>query len=130
MDRIRIFLTPAADDPQLDSPQYQGDIRDLLSAVKAQGIRISPAFKTMDAAAGTSPGIYTGAFEIAKDALPLIAALLGAWIQARYGRKVRLKVGEIEAEAKSVEEIDELLKVAKRQAKKLSRQEKNRLPLP
>ena len=34
---------------------------------------------------------------------------LGAWLRNRYGRKVRIKVGDIEAEASTAEEIDQLL---------------------
>jgi hypothetical protein len=40
------------------------------------------------------------------------AAICGAWVQARYGRKVRLKIGDVEAEGRSVEEIETLLKQA------------------
>ena len=38
-----------------------------------------------------------------------LAAVVGAWSHAKYGRKVSLKVGEIEAEAPTMEEIDKLL---------------------
>jgi len=41
-------------------------------------------------------------------AAPLGAAL-GVWLKERYGRKVRLKVGDIEAEAGTTEEIEKLL---------------------
>jgi hypothetical protein len=33
-------------------------------------------------------------------------------MNARYGRKARIKVGEIEAEARTVAEVEELLKIA------------------
>lgn len=45
-------------------------------------------------------------------AITAAAAAAGAWVQARYGRKVRLKIGELEAEGRSVEEVEKLLKVA------------------
>ena len=41
-----------------------------------------------------------------------LAGAVGAWIQARYGRKARIKIGEIEAEARTIEEVEELLKIA------------------
>jgi hypothetical protein len=46
---------------------------------------------------------------------PVITALAGyaaAWVQARNGRKVRIRIGEIEAEARTVAEIEKLLKKA------------------
>jgi hypothetical protein len=42
-----------------------------------------------------------------------IGAVLVAWLNGRSGRKVRLKVGELEAEAPSVKELDALLERAK-----------------
>ncbi|MFL9936924.1 hypothetical protein P0D88_50130 [Paraburkholderia sp. RL18-103-BIB-C] len=38
---------------------------------------------------------------------------MGAWITARYGRKVRLKIGDVEVEARSIEEVDQLLQRAR-----------------
>jgi len=39
-------------------------------------------------------------------------AIFAAWVTARYGRKVRLKIGNVEAEGRSVAEIDTLLQRA------------------
>jgi hypothetical protein len=41
--------------------------------------------------------------------IPVLTAGAGAWAQAHFGRKVRLKVGDIEAEASTTEEIERLL---------------------
>jgi hypothetical protein len=46
-------------------------------------------------------------------AAPAATALIGAWLQARHGRKVRLKVGDVEAEAATVQEVEQLLERAK-----------------
>jgi hypothetical protein len=40
---------------------------------------------------------------------PVVGAVVGAWLHARYGRKVRLKIGDVEAEAQTVEQVEELL---------------------
>lgn len=40
---------------------------------------------------------------------PVIGTVVGAWLHARYGRKVRLKIGDIEAEAQSMAEVEQLL---------------------
>ncbi len=45
-------------------------------------------------------------------AIGAVALAAGAWVQTRYGRKVRLKIGALEAEGRSVEEVEKLLKVA------------------
>jgi hypothetical protein len=38
-----------------------------------------------------------------------LGGIAGAWLQAKNGRKVRLKVGDIEAEAQTAEEVERLL---------------------
>jgi hypothetical protein len=37
---------------------------------------------------------------------------VGAWLNARYGRKVRLEIGDIKAEASTVKEVEALLALA------------------
>jgi len=45
---------------------------------------------------------------------PPFFTLLGAWLTARYGRSVRLKIGDVEAQARTVEEVEKLLDSAKK----------------
>ena len=42
-------------------------------------------------------------------ALPTLGTALVAWLGGRYGRKVRVKVGEVEVEANTVADIKDLL---------------------
>jgi hypothetical protein len=41
--------------------------------------------------------------------LPVLGTIIGAWLGAHNSRKVRIKVGDIEAEAGTVEELERLL---------------------
>ena len=60
-----------------------------------------------DGAAGYSVGQYV--ISLAQVAGPVIGVAVGAWITARSGRKLRIKVGDIELEANSPAEIDHLV---------------------
>ncbi len=40
---------------------------------------------------------------------PTLGTALGAWLHARYGRKVRVKIGEIEVEAQTLDEVQKLI---------------------
>ena len=42
----------------------------------------------------------------------LVGVIVGAWLHAKYVRKVRLKVGDIEAEAQTVKQVRNLLALA------------------
>jgi hypothetical protein len=45
---------------------------------------------------------------------PMLVTAVAAWLHGRSGRKVRLKVGEIEAEAQTVKKVKKLLKQAEK----------------
>jgi hypothetical protein len=49
------------------------------------------------------------AINVAPVATTAIMGFAGAWVQAKFGRKVRLKTGDIEVEAGSVEEVSILI---------------------
>jgi hypothetical protein len=50
-------------------------------------------------------------------ALPAVMGFAGAWVQAKFGRKVRVKKGDLEIEAGSVEEVELLLEKVSKPAK-------------
>lgn len=41
-----------------------------------------------------------------------LGTVIGAWLHARFGRKVRLKIGDIEAESQTVDEVKKLIAYA------------------
>jgi hypothetical protein len=63
-----------------------------------------------------APSFLLGGFttENVKSVALVLGPIVGAWLQARYGRKVRLKIGDIEAEARDAAEIEELLRQAEK----------------
>ena len=75
---IKIQLLPAPDDGPLENPEYQKAIRDFAESLRARGLKPSTVIRSMDAAAGDAPAIYSGAFQLAKDALPVIGVLVGS----------------------------------------------------
>jgi hypothetical protein len=41
--------------------------------------------------------------------IPIFTALLGAYLQAKYNRKIRLKVNDIEIETSNIEEVERMI---------------------
>jgi hypothetical protein len=59
-------------------------------------------------------GGFTGEFvALVKTLGPPGIAALGGWVAGRSGRKVRLKIGDVEAEAGTREEVEKLLAMAR-----------------
>jgi hypothetical protein len=48
----------------------------------------------------------------------VLTGILGAWLQSKAGRKVRIKDGDIEVEARTVDEAGKLLNMATEQRAK------------
>jgi hypothetical protein len=51
-------------------------------------------------------------YPLAQVGAPVLGATLAAWLKGKYGRKVRIKVGDLEAEASTADEVQTLLRTA------------------
>ena len=82
-----------------------GDLRTLF---KEQDIRFTErVFVTDSADTGVT---LLGEFTVmAKTLGPVVIGSIGGWVAARQGRRVRIKMDDIEAEASSVEDVEKLL---------------------
>jgi hypothetical protein len=114
-DDVWLFLDAGPDDPPLRDAEYQESLRGVEQALRMEGVTCSPLVSLQKAVGGGE--WYVGEFiiEIAKSGVPAaLATAVGAWLHARYGRKARLKIGDIEAEARSVDEVEKLVKLAEK----------------
>ncbi|CAE6827181.1 hypothetical protein [Paraburkholderia haematera] len=106
---LRLTLVRSEDDQAAFSPGYQAELRQFYHLVRADGTRVSAVAFTMDTV-GASGGLV-GEFVIplAQVIGPVLGSAAVAWLQGRAGRKLRLKVGDIEVEANTQAEFDALL---------------------
>ena len=109
-ERISLELIAAETDPPLRSSEYQAGLKHVTSTLQATNANVS--FRVFMQEAIGAPSFLLGGFTIenVKSVALVLGPIVGAWLQGRYGRKVRLKIGDIEAEARNVAEIEELLK--------------------
>jgi hypothetical protein len=113
MDQVRIILSRGSNDASDGDPQFQEEVKHFSESLRAAGIDFSQRSRVYRADGGPSFLLPHFAVALAPAIIGALAALCGAWVRARYGRKVRLKIGDVEAEGRSVEEIEELLQKAK-----------------
>lgn len=110
--KTEITLGRAPDDPPEYNQKYQDELTAFARSLDAAGVEHSQwsiALHTADAG-GWPVGHF--ALSFGPPAIAALAAVTGAWLQARYGRKIRLKVGDVEAEARTMAEIKQLLEQA------------------
>jgi hypothetical protein len=117
-EAVLIFVR-AADELSLWAPDYQKELAEFAKGLRAEGITIHSQHFAMDAV--DAGGGLTGEFNLLLKAFgPVVGIAIGAFLKGRYGRKVRLKIGkggEIAAEAQTVEEVNELIKIAREHPK-------------
>jgi hypothetical protein len=109
---IEIELKPAPDDPAINTPEFQKELREFSAALSAAGVNFSQravVFDSVDAHGYSLAEFVLRALQAG--ALPTVATIIVAYFQRRNGRKARLKYGNVEAESNSVEEIERLLQL-------------------
>jgi hypothetical protein len=111
-----IELEPAPGEPDGADVTFQESLHQFMAALREGGVRykqLAIAFDSVDAHGYPLPEFLLAIKSLATPAvLSALAGATGMWVQAKLGRKVRLKVGEVEAEGRSVDEVEELLAVA------------------
>ncbi|HEY2070520.1 MAG TPA: hypothetical protein VGG48_13265 [Rhizomicrobium sp.] len=108
-------LVSAPDDPPEHDERFQKELSQFGKALSDGNVPYSQraiAFDAVDAHGYPLPEFVLALKVLAAPAIAAVAGAVGAWIQARYGRKARLKIGDIEAEARTPAEVEELLKMA------------------
>lgn len=120
--KVRFYLVNASDDAPTFSTDGQVVLRSVMAALTENKIEADAPFMTLDSA--DAVGGYTGEVAVLVQAFgPVLAGILGAWLQSKAGRKVRLKDGDIEVEANTVEEVGKLLDMAAERRAKQERKE-------
>lgn len=106
--RIRFYLVNAPDEPPVFSAAGQSAFGNVVSALRDNHIEATASFMVMDSV--ERGGGYTGEIVALLQAVsPVLTGLLGAWLQSRAGRKLRLKFDDIEVEANNAQEIANML---------------------
>ncbi len=110
---LGIELGSAPDDPPTNDPGFQQELAifgGMLKAVEITYTQRAIAFDSVDA-----HGYPLAEFAIQyldPPAIGIVTAAITGWFAGRAGRKVRLKLGDVEAEARTPEEIEQLLRSA------------------
>lgn len=100
---MAVYLLP---EPNDDRAETEASMDEVVSSLEAVGVTPAEIGRAM----WTEITPFLRVFDDVTHAiLPVVGTVLGAWLTSRNGRKVRLQVGEVNAEANSVVEIQELL---------------------
>lgn len=110
---VTLSAAPEGDTP-INSVAYQAELAAFKAATKPKAFTAY----TVDSVDGG--GHLTGffSFQDVKLLLEVLAPVAIAFIARTAGRKVKLRIGDVEAEARNVEEVAKLLALAKAHAKR------------
>ena len=106
---------------------YEGDLDQLRTSAKEQGIELERFLPKPGQAFDYSILDAVGKFVIDHPGEEIVGltTLVGVWLKARMDRKVRLKVGDMEGEAHTREEVIKLLKDAAQEIQSKNEPKKN-----
>jgi hypothetical protein len=110
---LQISMIPSPEDPPWRSDDYQSELRELGLALRGDGLEICEVGSHPVRSGEISP--ISGEWRIKLGAMlePILKAPVGSWLQARRGRTARLRIGEIEADVRTAEELARVIKIAK-----------------
>lgn len=110
--KLTLSVIGALDDADEHSEAYQRELAQLEQGLRDTGAQIA-THALMRKSMGAS-SLLTGDFTVVVQTMgPAAFTVLGVWIQSRLGRKVRIKIGDIEVEAGSAVEAERLLEKAR-----------------
>jgi hypothetical protein len=109
---LQVAFLAGADDPDYKDNDYQHELHGIQEKLKLLGNKVHARANFQKAASGGS--WLTGEFLMQLSALGTpLGTLFGVWLNAKLGRKVRVKVGDIEVEAGTLKEVEHLLERAR-----------------
>ena len=113
MDTIPLLLTAVAG-PGEDASGKDGAESQLVQSLKEHHIAVYPRYFTRDSV-GEGATYLGQAIEVVEKTLPVVGTVIGVWLRGRFGRKVKIKVGDdgIEVEAQTADDAERLLAAAK-----------------
>lgn len=109
---VKILWLAANSDPSKFSEEGMREHAKIVDALREAGVPYSypdpiMAYDGVDLSFAT---IISGPLGTAS--ISALAGVAGAFLHARFGRKIRIKIGDIEAEASSIAEVEQLLEKA------------------
>lgn len=114
MTEIKIILLRARDEPKDPRDRkFQDELSKFSASLSSAGAKLSQRGMAFDSTEFSGYPLPEFTVSLANSILPVLGVALGAWLKGRYGRKARVKIGDVEAEAQTVQEIDALLQKIK-----------------
>ena len=108
LDQVELTLLRAPDDPEGVCYEIEAKlVVRVQENLRKRGVGVTSVI------AHPAGDTHIGQFIITlgPPAIAAIAAVAGAWVQTRFGRRIQFKFDDdVEAEARTAQEIDELLK--------------------
>jgi hypothetical protein len=110
MSEIEIVLRGAPDeakDPR--DRKFQDELSEFSKSLHSSGVKVSQRGMAFDAAEFLGYPLPEFTVSLAQGIGPALGVALGAWLKGRYGRKARVKIGDVEAETQTIKEVGALL---------------------
>jgi hypothetical protein len=110
-----IELVQASDDVVAGEASFQEELRRFAASLRNAGVPLRQMIMTQDAVEAHSfglPEFILALKHLSKGIIPIAAGYAARWVNERAGRKIRISIGDVTAEAHTMKEIEQLLQKA------------------
>ncbi|CAD2254755.1 hypothetical protein X12_001182 [Xanthomonas arboricola] len=124
LSKLHLILVPDPAEPHWTDAEIQEIFQMTHRQLKDAGCQVSAVvFLTRDAVS-TSKLVGEFAVPLAQVFGPVIASVVVTWLTGRAGRKLKLKVGDVELEANNTAKVDHLIEKALEMKERLASADK------
>jgi hypothetical protein len=108
---LEIELEGGPDDLPVNDSAFQAELNTFSGALHQAAVPYSQSAIAFDSVDAHGYPLAEFAIQLLNSpAIGVVCTAIGIWLKGRYGRKVHLKFGDVEAEARTPEEVEQLLK--------------------
>ena len=104
-DSFELILVPSPNDAPPFSEEYQQELSEFTKNAGAS----SQTMFAMDSGSGGGGALGEFVFNNSSALIATLSTLGGVWLKSKFGRKLKLRFGDIEIEANSIEEINSMV---------------------
>jgi hypothetical protein len=113
VSKVKISLKPAPDDAKVNDPRFQEELNEFSKSLRAAGVFYSQRGMFFDTVGAVGYSLPEFVLILSQTIFPRLGSIMVMWLNGRSGRKISVKIGDVEAEAQTDQDVGNVLEKVK-----------------